>query len=207
MLSKLGLVAPAVAAAGLLLAAVGGQVLNLMPLATGWASGGSATGQGGDFFSAFDFEGPAVVSYLVFAFAVGAAFGAIIRRTVPSMLAALISFIGVRVLVESLLRPYYLPPVAQQGFDPIPADAWSLGQHFVAASGAELSQDAVNGLMNRFNGQDLGAYLTANGVTMHQLYQPAERFWLFQSIEAIIFTTLALALVLIAVWLVRRRPA
>ena len=42
---------------------------------------------------------------------------------------------------------------------------------------------------------------------MHWLYQPAERFWLFQSIEAVIFATLALALVAIAVWLVRRRPA
>jgi hypothetical protein len=67
---------------------------------------------------------------------------------------------------------------------------------------------AFNGLLNHFNGQeDLGAYLTANGVTMHWLYQPAERFWLFQSIEAVIFATLALALVAIAVWLVRRRPA
>ena len=195
MLSKLGLVTLAVVAAGIVLAVVGGQGLNLMP------------GHGGGAFFAFDVQGPAVVSYLICSFAVGAAFGAIIRRTVPSMLAALVTFVGIRVVVESLLRPYYLPPLVQQGFDPIPADAWSLGQHFVAASGAELSQDAVNGLMASFNGSDLGAYLTANGVTMHWLYQPAERYWLFQSIEAVIFTTLALALVLIAVWLVRRRPA
>lgn len=196
MLSKLGLVALAVVAAGLLFAVVGGQGLNLMP------------GHGGGSFFAFDLQGPAVVSYFVCAFAVGAAFGAIIRRIVPSMAAALVIFVGIRVLVENLLRPYYLPPLVQQSFDPLPADAWALGQHFVAASGAELSQDAVNGLLNHFNGQeDLGAYLTANGVTMHWLYQPAERYWLFQSIEAVIFTTLALALVLIAVWLVRRRPA
>jgi hypothetical protein len=62
----------------------------------------------------------------------------------------------------------------------------------------------ADGLFQRFG---LGAYLTANGVTVHWLYQPAERYWLFQSIEAVILTTLALALVLIAVWLVRRSPA
>lgn len=195
MLSKLGLVALAVVAAGLPLAAVGGQVLNLLP------------GEGGNLFAAFDFEGPAIISYLICAFAVGAAFGAIIRRTVPSMLAALVTFVGIRVLVESLLRPYYLPPLVQQGFDPVPSDVWSLGTRVLATSGAELSQDAVNRLMAPFNGSDLGAYLTANGVTMQQLYQPAERYWLFQSIEAVIFATLALALVVIAMWLVRRKPA
>ena len=195
MLSKLGLVGLAVVAAGLLLAVVGDQVLNLVP------------GRGGGLFYGFDFEGPAVVSYLVFAFAVGAAFGAIIRRSLPSMLAALVTFVGIRMLVEFLLRPYYLQPLVQQNFGPIPSDVWSLGTRFVAASGAELSEDAVNGLMAHFNGLDLGAYLSANGVTMHQFYQPAERYWLFQSIEAAIFTTLALALALIAVWLVRRRPA
>jgi hypothetical protein len=36
------------------------------------------------------------------------------------------------------------------------------------------------------------------------LYQPADRFWPFQHIEAGIFTALAVLLLLLAIWRVRR---
>ena len=43
------------------------------------------------------------------------------------------------------------------------------------------------------------------GAYNQELFQPADRFWLFQGIETALFV--ALALVLVAVWLVRRRLA
>jgi MYXO-CTERM domain-containing protein len=38
-------------------------------------------------------------------------------------------------------------------------------------------------------------------------YQPADRFWTFQAIEAGIFTGLAALLALLTLWRVRRRDA
>jgi hypothetical protein len=37
-----------------------------------------------------------------------------------------------------------------------------------------------------------------------QLYQPENRFWLFQSMEAALFVVLAAALIGLAVWAIRR---
>jgi hypothetical protein len=45
------------------------------------------------------------------------------------------------------------------------------------------------------------------GAYNQELFQPADRFWLFQGIETALFVALALALVLVAVRLVRRRLA
>ena len=36
-------------------------------------------------------------------------------------------------------------------------------------------------------------------------YQPADRYWIFQSIETAVFLGLSLVLVLVTVWFVRRR--
>ena len=45
------------------------------------------------------------------------------------------------------------------------------------------------------------------GAYNQDLFQPADRFWLFQGIETALFVALAVVLVLVAVRLVRRRLA
>jgi hypothetical protein len=45
------------------------------------------------------------------------------------------------------------------------------------------------------------------GAYNQELFQPADRFWLFQGIETALFVALAVLLVLAAVHLVRRRIA
>ena len=40
-----------------------------------------------------------------------------------------------------------------------------------------------------------------------ELFQPADRFWLFQGIETVLFVVLAAVLLVLAVRLVRRRIA
>ena len=49
--------------------------------------------------------------------------------------------------------------------------------------------------------------LKAHGITSYYeaIYHPANRFWLFQVIEALIFVSLAAALTAFAVWWIRRR--
>jgi hypothetical protein len=43
------------------------------------------------------------------------------------------------------------------------------------------------------------------GVFSHATYHPADRFWLFQAIEASIFVGMTLALLAFAVWWIRKR--
>ena len=43
------------------------------------------------------------------------------------------------------------------------------------------------------------------GVFSHATYHPESRFWLFQAIEAGIFTALTLALLAFAIWWIRKR--
>jgi hypothetical protein len=161
-----------------------------------------------DQWSVFDFSAPALVSYLVFAVALGAALGALLRRSLPAMFASLVLFVGARILVEYKLRPNFLPqltaPSGGPDFTPVPADALQLGVRFVYSSGADFPQEQFNTLLRNFRGADLYSYLRSNDVLGLSFYQPADRFWLFQSIEAAIFLGLSLLLVLATIWLVRR---
>ncbi len=43
------------------------------------------------------------------------------------------------------------------------------------------------------------------GVTLSSTYQPADRFWVFQGIETLVFLTLAALLIGLAFWWLRRR--
>jgi cell division protein FtsL len=45
------------------------------------------------------------------------------------------------------------------------------------------------------------------GAYNQELFQPADRFWLFQGIETALFVALAVVLLMLAVHLVRRRVA
>jgi hypothetical protein len=198
-LRKVGLVLAVAALAGLIIAAVGDEARGLM------------TGRGGSPFSAFDFTLPAIVVYMVFAIALGVAMGALIRRSVGAMFASLIGFVGVRAFVETQLRPHFQPPIASLN-GAAPEDAWNLGIHYLSANGTDVPAGRVSDLIINFGGTvaqqfrgNMNAYFAANDVFATQLYQPADRYWLFQSIETAIFLSLSLALVLFTIWLVRRR--
>lgn len=198
-LRKVGLAVAVAAVAGLIIAAVADEGRSLM------------TGRGGSPFSAFDFAFPAVVAYMVFAITLGAAMGALIRRSVAAMFASLIGFVAVRALVETQLRPHFQPPIAVVT-GATPEDAWNLGTHYLSANGTEVPAARVSDLIINFGGtvaqqfrNDMNAYFATNDVFATQLYQPADRYWLFQSIEGAIFVGLSLLLVLLTVWVVRRR--
>ena len=53
--------------------------------------------------------------------------------------------------------------------------------------------------------QQTGACLNAHHIYNLAIYQPANRFWLFQGIEAAIFTGLAATLIIAAAWWLRHR--
>jgi hypothetical protein len=126
-------------------------------------------------------------------------------------------FDALRVVVEFVLRPQYLPPVARisdptQG-NPNPYNGdWVFndGFSYLDRSGHPItSAQAVNLCSGSAKGTTLGftSCLHDQGIQLLNLYQPADRFWLFQGIESTIFVVLALALLALAIWWVRARIA
>lgn len=118
-------------------------------------------------------------SYVLFALAVGVLSGAVIRRVIPAIAAALPAFLAVRLLVEFVLRPNYRTPLT------VPADTPASE----AAQGWRVSEYVST---------------TAGEDTIKIQYHPDERFWDFQVIETGIFAGLALVLLVVAYQLVTR---
>ncbi len=84
---------------------------------------------------------------------------------------------------------------------------------YVDAQGHALSLSQVNDIFRACRPPDLSSKVQItqcvrdHGVFQHYIFQPADRFWMFQSIEAAIFLALTLALIAFTVWWVKHRPA
>lgn len=125
----------------------------------------------------FDVMGPALAAYVLFAVTLGIALGALLRQSIASMVLTGIGYLVVRLVVGLFLRPRYLPPLYHSG--PMSA-VQSLHDWIVGQSGSA------------------GAGF---------LFQPANRFWTFQLIEAAIFVALALILLVFTFLITLRREA
>ncbi|MDG4808923.1 transporter [Micromonospora sp. WMMD1120] len=162
----------------------------------------------------FDLQGIVPIGYTLFAVALGIFAGTIWKRMLPAMGITLAGFIGVRAAVELLLRPHYQPartltfPIEGKGIEDIGRGDWILTQGVRNPDGTMIAEDTRiqcppggKGPDGRACGAELGL---EPGAYNWQLYQPADRFWLFQSIETGIFVALALLLLYLAVRRVRR---
>jgi hypothetical protein len=159
----------------------------------------------------FDVEGLVVPAYALFALAVGVLAGLLFRRTVPAMTVTLLVFVAARLAVLNL-RPHFQAPLhrtaaatdtVRQGGD------WLLSDTLVDAAGRQITagREDLAVLHAQHAGIDPHAYLVTVGWKRAISYQPAGRFWDFQLIEAGIFVALAVAIVLAAIWFVRRTPS
>jgi hypothetical protein len=172
-----------------------------------------------------------LIPYAIFALALGLAAGAVVRRTVPAMGITLAAFALVRFGVELFVRPHLLPTltrvVSSRDLDGTGAfafrmqnsavhqggvDYWPVGQDYIGAHGAVLSSGAIEDLMGRYarTHHTLGTgfhFYSDNGITMHEIYQPANHFWPTQGLEGLIFLALAAVLLGFTVWWVGRRAA
>jgi hypothetical protein len=210
---KVGVVLLAVLVAGLIVAPFGGAQATFL--------GSSTRNQ----FSTFEIEGPALVSYFVFGVAAGVLAGVWSRRIITGMLVGLLIFGAFRVGVHNL-RPAYQQP-ATVPFpscvappcdlsNPMPSGSWALGVKGFDLDGRQISDARLMSLQQEFFNTHRGPYTaTSNdttffrerGVIRRMLYQPADRFWTFQAIEAAIFTSLAAIFALLTLWRVRTRDA
>jgi hypothetical protein len=180
-------------------------------------------GSGPNAFVNFDIEGPAFVSYVLFAIALCAFVGTMSRRIITGVFVGLLLFGAARLGVMHELRPVFQAPVTVvYGANEVdrwtqfkmPEGAWDFGIDFVDHEGQQVSSARVNQVLRSEPQSPPGGMarddrkvLAANGIFQRLRYQPAERYELFQWIEATIFLVLSGAFVAGTLLLLRRRDA
>jgi hypothetical protein len=138
--------------------------------------------------NAYDFEGLVLTAYILCAFGFAVLAGLVIRRSIPAMVAAFVPWLAIRLVVEFVFRDHFMTPLTMK----IPA-ACQIG----CGNGIGFTPQATGRI------GDLILAMNGNLVT----YQPASRFWAFQSIEAGIFVALTAAALGTTIWLLHRRAA
>jgi hypothetical protein len=166
----------------------------------------------------FDLRGADLAAWTLLAFALGVAAGALIRRTVPAMAAALAAWVGLDFATFMFLREHYQAPLVAggakagtRGF----ANDWSWAQWYTGPNGRPVSQQTIRNVVghapasvrNSADPNVATAYLSAHHYAQWWLYQPQSRYWHFQLIEGGWLLALSLILLAGAVWLVRRKAA
>jgi hypothetical protein len=145
----------------------------------------------------FDFEGLVLTAYILCAFGFAVLAGLLLRRSIPAMVAAFIPWLAIRLVVEFVLRRHFEAPLT---FVQHCASAQSCmggyGLGFIPPVTRHIG-DWVLGPGGGSGNQSGNSYL----------YQPADRFWAFQSIEAGIFVALTAIALGAAIWILHRRPA
>lgn len=173
---------------------------------------------GGYYFPlTFDFEETVPLAYAAFALAQGIAAGTLLRKTIPAMAATLAGFAALRLPIELLVRPHFLPPLTVTG-NPgqvnalVPKTDWVLTDGWMDLQGhpIHLSQVYETCAPAQQHIDFQGVFITCthtHGWQMFITYQPANRFALFAGIETAIFAVLALALMGATIYWITKRVA
>jgi hypothetical protein len=173
--------------------------------------------------SVFDFEGVVALGYVLLALGLALAVGVVSRRTVPALVTAFVGYVAARIFVDTWLRRRFEAPLTATWREAVrtatgaprgggaPANinhAWVLSQYPSDKLGHPV--DVVLGPCARSIATHAGAIrcLAQHGaVYSHAVYQPANRFWLFQGIETTLFGGFALVLIAFAAWWTHERTA
>ncbi|ASO22336.1 hypothetical protein FHR81_004311 [Actinoalloteichus hoggarensis] len=152
--------------------------------------------------------GPLTMPMLTVFMVVLGLFAAVASRRVTAAIATTVLGWYVVAFVLSFLRPRYLPPLTTEGgHAPSRAD-WRLETRVTDATGARVplneAYDRAERLRIADGGTNVDDYFDAAGLVRWAEYQPAERFWTFQLIEAGILLALTM-LTFAGTWLLVRR--
>jgi ABC-type transport system involved in multi-copper enzyme maturation permease subunit len=137
----------------------------------------------------YDFEGLVPTAYILCAFGFAVLAGLLIRRSIPAMIAAFLPWLAIRLVIEFVFRSSFLAPLT-----------FLCGARGCSGDNGGYGISAIPPATGHIGDWVIGP--SANG---GWLYQPADRFWIFQSIEAGIFVALTAAALGTAIWLLRRR--
>ncbi len=169
----------------------------------------------------FDDMGIVLVAYAIFALALGAALGAVLRRTFWAGLVTVAAFVTARLSFVFWIRPYLVAPLFQPesiGAAPLTSASpiWVVSDAYRDVPGSRVPLNAasiehVTTLCSQASSgpgfQIYGIYdkcLAAHGIQFGTYYQPSSRFWVLQWGEAAIFVAAAVALFGVTLWAVRR---
>lgn len=209
----------------MLAAAVWGGVISV--LVNWWYSPANATQPEQFDPGRFDLAGIVPVAYTVFAMALGVCAGALLRRILPAMAVTLAGFVAVRATIALWLRPHYMTAVTTyykvtSSFAPSGA-YWKLASGVLYPDGRPVPQPNMTIYVDGIPASDLpascaqaangGSHLPAScqaaldGFRGFITYQPADRYWAFQCLEAGIFVLLAAALLAVTAMALVRRDA
>jgi hypothetical protein len=165
----------------------------------------------------FDFEGTVLLGYVVFALSLAITAGTLLRKAIPAMAATLAGFLAVRLPIEFWLRPMYQPALTVTGnpgqaSSPIARADWVVDNGWVDTLGHHISDNQAFStcLPNNALGTTKTAFfqcLQSHGWHEFVSFQPGDRFWTFQTIETGIYVALAVGLLAVTIWWVRRRVA
>lgn len=162
----------------------------------------------------FDPQGAAPVAYALFALALGVAAGTVLGKTMSAMAATLVGFVSLRLLIAGFLRRHFLAPITKTyvplpGIDTSHPGAWVYSQQTTEA-GRAVSQFAIGATCNagpNATQATLDRCVRAHHFLNSDVFQPASRYWLFQGIESAIYVAIALGLLALTVWWIRKRLA
>jgi hypothetical protein len=176
---------------------------------------------GGRFSSViFASTGITPLGYAAFAFALGTAAGALIRRTVPVMAVTLAIFAAAQLAMPLWVRPHLIPPdrmittIDSAGLDfgnltatgvPGRPGAWILSSAAINPAGHPTSTLPAACAGFGPKAPDPGQCMESRGYREAITYEPASRYWPLQWIETGIFLALALALAGFCFWRLGRR--
>ncbi|GAA1027810.1 ABC transporter permease [Virgisporangium ochraceum] len=172
--------------------------------------------------ASFVVSAPSLVAASLFALALGAFAGAVLRRVVVAMAVTLGGFFAVRITMEEQARPGYLTPrvrVTDPMTDPGTAGLtdtdWSVGAGWIDAAGHRVSSAEEAAIIDRVFGDSAGAvhgagsplekYLAENGLRHYTEYHPDSSFWAMQAVDSAWFLGFAAVLVVATGLVVRLR--
>jgi ABC-2 family transporter protein len=159
----------------------------------------------------FDLSGIVPAASTLFAFALGAAAGALIRRTIPAMAVALGGYLAVWLPLGSWRYRIFAPATAHGPFGrtpSVPVNAYVLANSYTNAAGHPVSFASMAKACMHSHGAERGVRLSclaAKGYRFSTTYQPDSRFWPIQGVESGILLAAAVLLLAIAVWWTARR--
>lgn len=158
---------------------------------------------------AYEAAGVVFAARTLFAFSLGALLGTLIRRTVPAMAATAAIWLAVAWPSVTYLRPHIAQAVnVPENSNLVTRDGWIISSWIQDASGHHLDAGRLipQARANGVNSPDaFQAWMSQHHYSSWVSYQPDNRFWHFQAIEASAYTVLALVLAALTVWWTRRR--
>jgi hypothetical protein len=146
----------------------------------------------------FEIQGLTLGAYTALAFTLSATFGLLARNTLAAMVITVIAYVPVLGLVGNALRPGYATPITSTS-DKMPTGAWVVESSYVDAAGNKVAFSPASCDAN------ITECMRAQGVVREVGFQPDDRFWSFQVIEAGLFVALAALVVGVGAWALHNR--